>query len=378
MIKTREELEEEERRRLAPYGFVSGDTAGREYPELPPVNRTHFQRDWNRITHSEAFRKLPFKTQVFVFGEGLDITRNRLTHTLEVSQIAVTLARRLGLNEDLTQTISLAHDLGHPPFGHSGEERLASLANGFNHNEFGVKILREVELRFPDFPGLNLTIETLEGMEKHSTEYDRVENPQFLPGLSPTLEAQLVSTADMIAFRSHDLEDGLRTEIIREDDLDASGSELWQEVKERVKGLTGKVRRAQVARHLIDIVATDACFETDRRIKESGIRSVEDVRKSGRETVGLSRGMEVRVSKLGEFLMNGFYRHPRVVFGTSRGQEIIEKLFQKYIAEPMLLGRSVRERLDRCNEEGKRTLIAEYIAQMTDRYAMEEFEKIVH
>ena len=255
VIRTREKLEEQERQVLAPFAVFS-DTVGadgREHPEDAPSDRTHFQRDWHRITHSRAFRKLEYKTQVFVFGEGGemgDVVRNRLTHTLEVSQIATSICRTLGLNEDLANAIALAHDLGHTPFGHSGEFKLRELAQSFNHNDHSLKIVRQLEHRYPDFDGLNLTLPTLAGIEKHDTPFDKTLTNHFFPSQGPSIEAQVVSIADQIAYRSHDVEDSIVTGILALADFHSAGLLLWSEVWEEMGVIEDERRGQQIFYHL--------------------------------------------------------------------------------------------------------------------------------
>ncbi|NLF50293.1 MAG: dNTP triphosphohydrolase, partial [Leptolinea sp.] len=228
MLFTREILEEQEDKSLAPYGIRSKDSKGREFPEEEPAYRTCFQRDRDRILHTTAFRRLEYKTQVFFNFEG-DYYRTRLTHTLEVTQIGRTIARALGANEDLVEAICMAHDLGHPPFGHSGESTLSKLMKdhgGFDHNKHSLRIITKLEKRYPDFDGLNLTWEVLEGIVKHETEYDQSDAADYNPDLRGSLEAQITNVADEMAYTAHDLDDGLRSGMITVDML--SGIELWE------------------------------------------------------------------------------------------------------------------------------------------------------
>jgi len=378
-IRLREELEQIERDVLAPYAMHSGDTEGREHEEAPPRHRTHFQRDWHRITHSQAFRKLEFKTQVFMYGEGYETVRNRLTHTLEVSQITTSICRALGLNEDLGTAIALAHDLGHPPFGHAGEMILQELVQSFNHNVHGLRIVRQLETRYPDFPGLNLTLETLEGLEKHETDYDKVYYRYFFKDKMPTLEAQVASIADAIAYRSHDLEDGLASGILNEAELDENGPELWAMLREKLGKTSGAARMAQLSRHLIDITVRDALEETGRRLTAAGINSVADVRNHKGVIVGMSDNLKKADSELGEYLYENFYLDYRVARMKSKGQGMISRMFEAFKGEPGLLPPEVFDRYRDADE--KRTseplrVIADYLASLTDRQAIDEYRKL--
>lgn len=378
-IRLRDRLEEIEREWLAPYGMRSGDSAGREHQEPAPNHRTHFQRDWHRITHSQAFRKLEFKTQVFMFGEGYETVRNRLTHTLEVSQITTSICRALGLNEDLGTAIALAHDLGHPPFGHAGEATLHGLVSSFNHNVHGLRIVRNLETRYPNFPGLNLTLETLEGLEKHDTDYDSVAYHYFFQGKMPTMEAQVASVADAIAYRSHDLEDGLLSGILSEDALADSGVSLWRTISERIKGIEGPARMAQLARHLIDIMVIDVLEETSRRLSSADVESLEDVRSHKDVVVSMSQDLTRDNSELGMFLFDNFYSDYRVARMMNKGQEMIVRMFEMFKKRPEILPPDVFGRFRDADE--KRTgeplrIIADYIASLTDRQAIDEYKKL--
>ncbi len=378
-IRFRDKLEEIELSRLAPFGMKSGDTSGREHVEPPPNHRTHFQRDWHRITHSQAFRKLEFKTQVFMFGEGYETVRNRLTHTLEVSQITTSICRALGLNEDLGTAIALAHDLGHPPFGHAGEAALHGLVSSFNHNVHGLRIVRNLETRYPDFPGLNLTLETLEGLEKHDTDYDSVAYHYFFQGKMPTMEAQVASVADAIAYRSHDLEDGLSSGILTEEALLESGLSLWNTISERIKGIEGPARMAQLARHLIDIMVVDVLTESSNRLNDAGIESVDDVRTHKGVLVSMSAALTAANSELGTFLFHNFYSDYRVARMMNKGQEMITRMFDMFKRRPDILPPDVFGRFREADE--KRTgeplrVVADYIASLTDRQAIDEYRNL--
>lgn len=376
MIRSRTFLESIEEGSLAPYAVHSSQSRGRAYPEEEAPYRTAFMRDRDRILHTTAFRRLEYKTQVFVNYEG-DYYRTRLTHTLEVCQIGRTLARALGLNEDLVEAIALAHDLGHPAFGHSGEETLAELMadhGGFNHNAQSLRIVEKLERRYPDFPGLNLTWEVREGIIKHETLYDRADASAFEPDLRPPLEAQVVNVADETAYTAHDLDDGLRSGMIQFADLE--GLALWEELLEQL-GMKGRpsseMDRRRIIRRLIGIQVTDILEETSRRLKEAQIATLDDVRRYPGPLVGFSAEMEEKNRELKAFLFRHLYRHWRVVRMAVKARWFIRRLFQAYTAEPQLLPPDTRARLA---EEDLHRVVCDYIAGMTDRYALEEYRKL--
>ena len=291
MIMTRQRLEENEEHALAPYGSKSRTSKGRATPEDEHPYRTAFQRDRDRIIHTTAFRRLEYKTQVFVNFEG-DYYRTRLTHTIEVAQIGRTVARALGANEDLTEAICLAHDLGHPPFGHSGEVALNKLMEnhgGFDHNKQSLRIVTKLERRYPEFDGLNLTWETREGIVKHETEYDISDASAYDPELRGNLEAQIANAADELAYTAHDLDDGLRSGLISIELLE--GSRLWDTVKASLgwnEGALDDMTRHRAIRRLIGLVVTDLVDATSARIDESGARSPLDLQKLDHNVIGLS------------------------------------------------------------------------------------------
>lgn len=378
LLRNRRDLEERERVALSPLAALSKN-AEREYgPDVdpPPTTRTHFQRDWNRITHSEAFRKLEYKTQVFPFGEGLDVTRTRLTHTLEVFQIAESICRALGLNEDLVTAITLAHDLGHPPFGHAGEDVLRELV-GFNHNVHGLKIVRELEHRYP-FPGLNLTTVVLEGMEKHDTDFDKIDEPTLFQGKSPTLECQVASLADLIAYRTHDIEDALNSGTLTKEDFRHAHLDLWDEVEERVKSFPEDIRTAQTTRTLIDLFIMDVLSETERRLERHGIRDLRDVRAHHGALVDFSDSFKQKQERVGQFLKDEFYNHYKIMRMTDKGKRVIRELMRAYTNNPNLLPPSVQRRFHAESRESQwqEHVIADYVAGMTDRYAVLEYRRL--
>ncbi|MGB9593080.1 MAG: deoxyguanosinetriphosphate triphosphohydrolase [Anaerolineae bacterium] len=377
MIYTREKLEEIEAATLAPYAAKSGQSRGRKYPEDEHPYRTAFQRDRDRIIHTTAFRRLEYKTQVFVNTEG-DYYRTRLTHTLEVAQIARTIARALGANEDLAEAISLAHDLGHTPFGHSGEEALNELMKdrgGFDHNRQSVRIVEELERRYPEFRGLNLTWEVREGMIKHETEYDRSAADGYEPEKAATLEAQIVNVADEIAYNSHDLDDGLRAGILHPDML--QGMELWEELLAAVNvppGTFDELTRHRIIRKLIGREVTDVVNETSRLLTEYGVRSVEDVRNLGTPIVRFSEELRRKNRALKDFLMRNFYRHYRMVRMSQKAKRMIADLFHAYTSNPAQLPFSVEERA--CDSDDLACVVCDYIAGMTDRFAIQEHQRL--
>jgi dGTPase len=376
MIYTREQLEEIEDKSLAPYGFRSKRSKGRRYPDREPGYRTAFQRDRDRILHTTAFRRLEYKTQVFINYEG-DYFRTRLTHTLEVAQIGRTLAKALGVNEDLTEAICLAHDLGHPAFGHSGEvvlNRLMKDAGGFDHNKQSLRIVTLLEKRYPDFPGLNLTWEVREGIVKHETEYDVSDARDYDPELHGHLEAQLANVADELAYTAHDLDDGLRSGMIRLEMLD--GIEMLEVIKESMDwqgAVLNEVDRHRMIRRLVGILVTDAVESTSQRIKESRVKSVAAVQKLDFNLAGFSETTTRRNRELKDFLYAKLYRHHRVVRMSVKAERILTDLFNAYCGEPAMLPATVSKVFD---EYGQERALCDYLAGMTDRYAVEEHGKL--
>ena len=371
----REYFEKLEIERLAPYAIRSAETRGRKHPEEEHPFRMAFQRDRDRVIHSGAFRRLEYKTQVFVNHEG-DHYRTRLTHTMEASQIARTIARALRLNEDLAEAIVLAHDLGHTPFGHSGERALHKLMRergGFEHNEQSLRIVEVLEERYPGFKGLNLTYETLEGIQKHRTEYD-------MPGggvaRQPGLEAQVADLADEIAYNNHDIDDGLASGML---DAEALGDvPLWRETLRvaRVKaaGASRKVLQVTTIRELINRLVTDVVDSVEQRIEAAGIRTVEEVRRSAERLVGFSHELAEMNVELKQHLFDHLYRHTRVIRMGSKAERIMEDLFHAYVRQPEQMPQHFVRRLE--EGEGLERIIADYIAGMTDRYAMDEHQKL--
>lgn len=376
MFITRQQLESYEDQHLAPYGLRSRDSKGRVYPEEEPAYRTAFQRDRDRILHTTAFRRLEYKTQVFIIHEG-DYYRTRLTHTLEVAQIARSIARALGANEDLEEAICLAHDLGHAPFGHSGEIALARLMKdhgGFDHNRQSLRIVTELEKRYPDFPGLNLTWEVREGIVKHESEYDIADASDYNPELRGHLEAQIANAADELAYTAHDLDDGLRSGMITPQKLE--GIALWQILVESV-GWRGVVlddlSRHRLIRRLIGLEVTDLVETTSQRLRESGVRSVEELQRLPYNVISFSEDLHRRNRELKDFLYNNLYRHHRVIRMAVKAERIITDLFTAYVSEPEMLPRHVQAWTE---GRGLERTVCDYIAGMTDRFALQEHDKL--
>lgn len=377
MIYTRQQLEEYESQTLASYAIHSKDSKGRLHPEEEADFRPRFQRDRERILHTTAFRRLEYKTQVFINHEG-DYYRTRLTHTLEVAQIGRSVARSLGLNEDLVETICLAHDLGHPPFGHSGESALSRLMKdfgGFNHNSQSLRIVTMLEARYPDFAGLNLSWEVLEGMVKHETDYDIAEAKQFNPELRGHLEAQIANLADDLAYTSHDLDDGLRSGMITPNQLD--GIALWEIINESIgrrrSETLDSLSRHQIIRRLINFEVTDLIQSTDRYLRRSNVKTALDVQKLPFNVAGFSEDMYRRNRELKDFLFSNLYRHYRVVRMAAKSEIIVTELFNIYQANPKTLPTEVQEFIP---ERGLERTICDYIAGMTDRFAIDEYKRL--
>jgi dGTPase len=372
----RSQLEAFEDQSLAPYGLRSKNTRGRVYPEEEAEYRTSFQRDRDRILHTTAFRRLEYKTQVFINYEG-DYYRTRLTHTLEVAQIGRTVARSLGANEEMTEAICLAHDLGHPPFGHSGEAALARLMidyGGFDHNRQSLRIVTTLENRYPGFAGLNLTWELREGLVKHESEYDLADASEYNPDLRGHLEAQIANAADELAYTAHDLDDGLRSSMITPSML--RGITLWEILAENI-GWRGPemddLSRHHLIRRLIDTEITDLIHSTDQRLRESGVRSVEELQRLPYNVIGYSEDMHRRNRQIKDFLYTNLYRHYRVVRMAVKAERMLGDLFRAYQSESQILPGHIQEFIP---ERGLERTICDYIAGMTDRFAVEEHTKL--
>ena len=364
---------------LAPYAMKSCLSKGRMYKEKEHEYRSCYQRDRDRIIHAAAFRRLEYKTQVFVNHEG-DYYRTRLTHTLEVSQIARTIAYRLRLNGDLVEAVALAHDLGHTPFGHSGEEALDELMSeygGFNHNLQGLRIVDVLEEHYPEFPGLNLSWEVREGIAKHSSFYDEGVHLEGLePGQMPSLETQVVDIADEIAYSNHDIDDGLTSGLIHEADL--KKIKLWnivdKQVSLRYTKINGQLKKYQIIRMLIDRQVTDLIEATQKRIKAAKIRKAESCRNLKYKLVGFSQEMEALRLPLKDFLMQDLYQNYRVVRMAHKAKRFIKELFEVYVHNPQQLPPEPSLRVKQ--GEDPRRVVCDYIAAMTDRYALDEYKKL--
>ena len=373
---SRQELEEIEDRSLASYGVRSKGSKGRAFLENEPDYRSAFQRDRDRVLHTTAFRRLEYKTQVFINFEG-DYFRTRLTHTLEVAQVGRTIARTLGANEDLVEAICLAHDLGHSPFGHAGENTLSKLMKdfgGFDHNKQSLRIVTELEQRYPEFAGLNLTRETCEGIVKHESEYDLTDAREYSPELRGNLETQICNVADELAYTTHDLDDGLRSGMIAPQML--HGIALWETITDTSNWngpLLQDLDRHCMIRNLVGLLVTDMIQATDIRIKESGVKSAFEVQSLTYNIIGFSEDMQRRNRELKDFLFTKLYRHYRVVRMQVKAEQIVADLFTAYIAEPLILPDHVQKWI---STRGLERTICDYIAGMTDRYAIEEHARL--
>jgi dGTPase len=376
MYRTRQSIEQNEDITLAPFGFRSKDSRGRDYPDKESTYRTVFQRDRDRIIHTTAFRRLEYKTQVFVITEG-DYYRTRLTHTLEVSQIGRTIARALGANEDLVEAICLAHDLGHTPFGHAGEHALNQLMRdhgGFDHNRQSFRIVTELEQRYPDFPGLNLSWEVREGIVKHETEYDVSDAEGFDPEKRGHIEAQISNVADELAYTAHDLDDGLRSGLL--DPKQLSAIEIWQMVLESIELDGVKVsdlERHRIIRRLIGMEMNDVLEEFRFQVDSNKIESVADVQLADHNVVSFSKDFMHRNRELKDFLYENMYRHHRVYRMQVKAERILEDLFRAYNERTKILPEEVQQRFETF---GEARAISDYIAGMTDRFALAEHSRL--
>jgi dGTPase len=378
MPRNRVELEQIERRILGPYAQFSADTRGRKYPEPPPEWRTQYQRDRDRVIHSRAFRRLEYKTQVFLNGTG-DHLRTRLTHTMEVAAISRNIARPLKLNEDLAEAIALAHDLGHSPFGHKGESVLDELMKkhgGFEHNRHSLRIVEELEQKYPDFPGLNLSWEVREGLVKHYTAFD---HPGKRPGFNAknsSLEAQIANLADEITYYSHDLDDGLESGLLSEKEL-ARGVEIWAYAARLVKKEHGKLpdecRRYFTIRTIIDLQVKDVVHTSERLILESGVQSADDARLHPKVLVRYSPERKKLNIELRKYLYKNLYFAPAVNEPHLRAKQLLRDLFAHYVKHPSEIGEHARRRIRRI---GIHRAVCDYLAGMTDRYVLQAHQRI--
>ena len=376
MLLTREELEKQEAGRLASYAVKSAESQGREFKEGQDPHRLAFQLDRDRIIHSKAFRRLKAKTQVFVAHHG-DHYRTRLTHSLEVGQISRGVARTLGLNEDLAEAIALAHDLGHTPFGHAGEEALDECLQAyglrFEHNAQSRRTVEELERVYPDFAGLNLSFETRMGLIKHQTPWDK---PAEKDPMHPSLEAQVVNLADEIAYLNHDLDDGLGSEILKWEqvaELALFKKGLEAAGKKYGAGLKESLRRPRVISQLINLMILDVYEASEKLLVENKIESLEDVYGSDKQLIVFSPGVKKEIQEINEFLLKNLYFHPQVRKKSEFGQQIVQDLFYAYHQDSGRLPEATR----RLIEAGvaKERVIQDYIAGMSDQFAEREWEK---
>ncbi|MDD2703395.1 MAG: deoxyguanosinetriphosphate triphosphohydrolase [Candidatus Omnitrophica bacterium] len=369
-----------ERELLASFAMKSSETRGRVYPEEEHPYRSAYQRDRDRIIHSAAFRRLEYKTQVFVNHEG-DYYRTRLTHTLEVAQIARTIAFALRLNVDLTEAIALAHDVGHTPFGHSGEDALNELmdsSGGFNHNLHGLRVVDELEERYPDFPGLNLTWEVREGIVKHSTAFDTaVKIKGLAPEEMPTLETQIVDIADEIAYDNHDIDDGLTSGLLDEADLEKLllWDKICRAIPKKYATIDKDKKRHHIIRALINMQVTDLIARTEHTIRKKRIRSCMDVKRCGEKLASFSPELQNLRRPLREMLMKNLYHHYRVVRMADKAKRFIKDLFELYVSTPQALPMHIQKRIE---TDGVERAVCDYIAGMTDRYALDEYKKLFY
>lgn len=375
MVFTRDRLEANELATLAPYACFAGRSRGRIYEEAESANRTPFQKDRDRVIHTSAFRRLEYKTQVFVNTQG-DYYRTRLTHTLEVAQVGTSIARALGLNEDLTETIALAHDLGHPPFGHAGESslnRLAAGIGGFDHNKQSLRIVTELERRYRDYPGLNLSWETLEGIMKHETEYD-LPDAAWEPDKQPSLEAQVVNIADELAYNAHDLDDGLRSGHLTPEgiaEVPVVGN-LMRQLGIGARRL-GTMERYELIRELLGLMITDAVEHTAGTLAEAGVESIEQVRDASGKLVGSSPALHEQLAELKRYLYEHFYFHFRLIRMTRKADHILERIYAAYVETPTMLPFDVQAQAEALGIE---RAVTDYLAGMTDRYAGDEYRRL--
>jgi dGTPase len=370
-----------ERPDLASYAARSSESRGRRYEEDLKDDRPAFERDRDRIIHCSAFRRLEYKTQVFVNHEG-DYYRTRLTHSLEVAQIARSIARRLRLNEDLTETIALAHDLGHTPFGHSGEVMLHELMQGnggFEHNLQSLRVVEILEERYPRFPGLNLTWETREGLVKRtpvSSEPGDTIPAEYDPKKHPTLEAQIIDLADEIAYNNHDIDDGLQSGLIEDETLRQEVA-LWAEVIETTRKKNPSVppprKKYYAISHLIGYLILDLVDATEKNISRLQISTPQEVREAPQRLVTFSRETGEKNQHLKSFLMENLYNHYRVKRMSSKAKMVVAKLFTAYNENPLLLPKKHQRKME---NESRQRIICDYIAGMTDRYALSEYRKL--
>lgn len=354
---------------LAPYAMHAANSTGREHPEAPHPYRTPFQRDRDRIVHSSAYRRLAHKTQVFT-GERGDYHRTRLTHTLEVASVARTVGRVLRLNEDLIEALALMHDIGHPPFGHAGEDVLDECAQevgGFNHNQHAVRIVTQIEARYPHFPGLNLSHEVLSG-QANRVQKGNTRSQQ------PLLEVQVVDAADSIAYDSHDADDAIVLGLLQWEEL--IELPLWNEavrrVRDRYAALNPHQLRRAVIHQLIEIMVSDLIVQSQRRLNDANLTTTEEVKQQNERLIGVSAELAEQMAELESFLFDRVYRHPTVLAERALAGEALREMYARFCATPGSLPAKWRGRL---SNEGTPRTVCDYLAGMTDRFALEEFRR---
>ncbi len=366
---------------LAPYASRSSDSLGRQHTESAPETRSEFQRDRDRIIHSTAFRRLEYKTQVFVNHEG-DLFRTRLTHSIEVAQIARSLSRNLQLNEDLVEAISLAHDLGHTPFGHAGQDALNACMKdygGFEHNLQSLRVVDTLEQRYGAFDGLNLMFETREGVLKHCSLPHAKElgaiGQRFIDRKQPSLEAQIANLADEIAYNNHDIDDGLRSGLLTTEQLEQVGLFLryQSEVHKQFPGISGRRAINEIVRRMINALVVDLIENSRKNIQEAGVASITDVR-NAQPLIAFSSAMKQEAQELKRFLRTNLYQHYQVNRMTSKARRIVTDLFGIFMSEPQLLPNDYQLQNEDMLHQARK--VADYIAGMTDRYAMREYRRL--
>ena len=373
--------------KLAPYSAHSEHSKGRQYAEGSPSYRSEFQRDRDRIIHSAAFRRLEYKTQVFVNHEG-DLFRTRLTHSIEVAQIARSIAREMDFNEDLTEAISLAHDLGHTPFGHSGQDTLNACMKdygGFEHNLQSLRVVDLLEQKYAEFPGINLTFETREGILKHCSKKNARElgdvGLRFIEGTQPGLEAQLANLADSIAYNNHDVDDGLRCSLITVDQLRETRLFALQceTVSKLYPQLDGRRMINETVRRMINHLVVDLIETSRARLLDSGARDIEDVRNYGKPLLMHSDEVAKDSLELKQFLRHNLYQHYRVLRMSKKAERVISKLFHAFMDDYRILPtqyHALSTKMAGDSESALARVVADYIAGMTDRFAITEYRRL--
>jgi len=374
---------------LATYACRAHHSRGRVHDEPESPHRNPYQRDRDRIIHSTAFRRLEYKTQVFVNHEG-DHYRTRLTHSIEVAQIARSICRSMRLHEDLAEAVALAHDLGHTPFGHSGQDALNAVMQpygGFEHNRQSLRIVEELEHKYAAFTGLNLSYETREGIVKHHSTYDTPKNSDlshFNLHEQPALEAQIGNLADEIAYNNHDIDDGYRAGMLSIEDLKglALFGRFYAEVELEFPNVIERLKVNETVRHMINFLIVDVIKETSRRIQDAQVDSFADVRAAGMALVGFSKPVRQMNGEMKKFLYKNMYRHYRVARMANKAERVLKDIFDVYIQNPAMLPENQQHEMLEAKavaslpESRLARIIADYIAGMTDRYALEEHERL--